>query len=468
MADKYIIHGSAFNGNGTSSAEATVDGGVGAWNSLNVFDAIGTPNYGGGSLVAGDTVFIRSKDASGNNLTRTLSATATLGSAAATSSAWVTWVLDNGVVWPGIDGTLTYNCPSTYAVNARNFNRYVAMTQDAFRIVEANAAASYKSYFSSNEWATDGLLFDFSIAATASGAYFANPYGWRHDNLHVISRRRALSLITASSYGKSVLVNPNIEVLEATSSALITVGGHLHIVGGRVSGAGAVSGSTLLSVEANSITDVIGLSFPRQMNAVSPLTPTSSTYSVNIVGTDGALGGLLREGWGLADSREDNNYPKLNAVLPDSANTPWAWKLCPMTTSEQHPLKMPMSQYFNDTAGTREITVSLLVATTLTNVNKRSVWISVDYVDNTTGLKKSITTRDFLAGALDVSTANWTATTYGATSLLKRKLSAVTPTAIKPNTPITVVLWGTVKAVSTTDELGDIMFLDPEFSVNVP
>lgn len=127
-----------------------------------------------------------------------------------------------------------------------------------------------------------------------------------------------------------------------------------------------------------------------------------------------------------------------------------------------------MSQYFNDTAGTREITVSLLVATTLTNVNKRSVWISVDYVDNTTGLKKSITTRDFLAGALDVSTANWTATTYGATSLLKRKLSAVTPTAIKPNTPITVVLWGTVKAVSTTDELGDIMFLDPEFSVNVP
>ena len=93
MPNKYIIHGATYNGNGTSSAEATADGGVGAWNSLNVFDAIGAPNYGGGSLVAGDTVFIRSKDASGNDLTRTLSATATLGSAAATSSAWVTWVL---------------------------------------------------------------------------------------------------------------------------------------------------------------------------------------------------------------------------------------------------------------------------------------------------------------------------------------------------------------------------------------
>ena len=87
MANKYLIHGATYNGNGTSSAEATVDGGVGAWNSLNVFDAIGTPNYGGGSLLAGDTVFIRSKDASGNNLVRTLSATATLGSAAATPTS---------------------------------------------------------------------------------------------------------------------------------------------------------------------------------------------------------------------------------------------------------------------------------------------------------------------------------------------------------------------------------------------
>ena len=30
MANKYIIHGATYNGNGTSSAEATVDGGVGA------------------------------------------------------------------------------------------------------------------------------------------------------------------------------------------------------------------------------------------------------------------------------------------------------------------------------------------------------------------------------------------------------------------------------------------------------
>ena len=180
------------------------------------------------------------------------------------------------------------------------------------------------------------------------------------------------------------------------------------------------------------------------------------------------MGAVLSDRWGFADSRDDNNYPKLNTTLPDTVDTVWSWKLCPTETSEQFPLQMPMSQYFTDTAGTREITVNLLIATTLINVSKQSIWMTIDYTDNATGLKKSIHTRDYLAGALDVSTANWTATTYGAASLLKRKLSVVTPTAIKPNTPITVVLWSTVKAASTTDELGDIMFLCPEFSVNVP
>ena len=38
MPNKYIIHGATYNGNGTSSAEATSNGGVGAWNNINVFE----------------------------------------------------------------------------------------------------------------------------------------------------------------------------------------------------------------------------------------------------------------------------------------------------------------------------------------------------------------------------------------------------------------------------------------------
>ena len=88
MANKYLIHGATYCGDGTASNEAASAGAAGAWNDINVFEG-SAPAYG--ALAAGDTVFIRSKDVSGNNLVRTLSATATLGSAAATSSAWVTW-----------------------------------------------------------------------------------------------------------------------------------------------------------------------------------------------------------------------------------------------------------------------------------------------------------------------------------------------------------------------------------------
>ena len=472
MANKYLIHGATYNGNGTSSAEATVDGGVGAWNSLNVFDAIGTPNYGGGSLVAGDTVFIRSKDASGNNLTRTLTATVTLGSAAATTANWVTWVLDNGTVWPGIDGTLTYNCPSTFVVTLRNFNNYTAMTQDAFRIVETNAAASYKGYFGLGlTYSTTNLLVDFGANTSSDGCHIVQVQGATFTNLHIISNRRGTTLLRVDEYYRATYINPRIELLStATTQPVFSTTGTctLDIQGGSVSGPGAVAGQTVFSLSGAAQIRSVGFQFPKEMKALSQIRQTDPQASVNLIGTDGEMGGLFSDQWGLADSRDDNNYPKLNATLPDTANTPWSWKLCPANSSERFPLEMPMTQYFTDTAGTREITVNLLIATTLTNVNKQTVWMTIDYTDNATGLKKSLNTRDYLAGALDVSTANWTATTYGAASLLKRKLSVVTPTAIKPNTPITVVLWSTVKAASTTDELGDIMFLCPEFSVNVP
>lgn len=467
MPNKYIIHGATFCGDGTSSALAASNGAVGAWNNINVMEGA-APDYGT-TVAAGDTVFIRSKTAAGADITRGLVATVTLGSAAATSSAWVTWVLDNGVVWPGIDGTLTYNCPSTYVVILRNFNNYTAMTQDAFRIVETNAAANYKEYLGLElTYNTTNLLVDFSANISSNGCNISQFRSATFTNLHIISNRRSNPLLQIAAYFKATFINPRIELLStATTQPVFSVIGEtvLDIQGGSVSGPGAVAGQTVFNPSGSAQIRAVGFQFPKEMKALSQIRQNGVPSSVSLIGIDGKMGGLFSDQWGLADSRDDNNYPKLNATLPDTANTSWSWKLCPAAASEQFPLQMPMSQYFTDSAGTREITVNLLIATTLTNVSKQSIWMTIDYTDNATGLKKSINTRDYLAGALDVSTANWTATTYGAASLLKRKLSAVTPTAIKPNTPITVVLWSMVKAASMMDELGDIMFLDPEFSV---
>ena len=97
MANKYIIHGATFCGDGTSNALAASNGAVGAWDNINILEGV-APAYGT-AVAAGDIVFIRSKTAVGADITRTLTATVTLGSAAATTANWVTWVLDNGSLW---------------------------------------------------------------------------------------------------------------------------------------------------------------------------------------------------------------------------------------------------------------------------------------------------------------------------------------------------------------------------------
>lgn len=80
MANKYIVHGATYCGDGTSPNMATADGGVGAWNNINIFEGTAPPY---GSLAAGDTVYIRPKDASGNDMTGTIS-----GPSVSFSYAW--------------------------------------------------------------------------------------------------------------------------------------------------------------------------------------------------------------------------------------------------------------------------------------------------------------------------------------------------------------------------------------------
>ena len=60
MANKYIIEGETYNGDGTTSSAAASAGAAGAWNHVNIITGTAV---GYGSLNAGDTVYIRSKTA---------------------------------------------------------------------------------------------------------------------------------------------------------------------------------------------------------------------------------------------------------------------------------------------------------------------------------------------------------------------------------------------------------------------
>ena len=111
MADKYIIHGSTYCGDGTASNAAASAGAAGAWNNINVFE--GTAPAYGTAPAAGGVVYIRSKTSAGADITRTLSADVNLGASNATPAEPIAWILDNGSVWSGIDGTLTYTTSNT-------------------------------------------------------------------------------------------------------------------------------------------------------------------------------------------------------------------------------------------------------------------------------------------------------------------------------------------------------------------
>lgn len=186
-----------------------------------------------------------------------------------------------------------------------------------------------------------------------------------------------------------------------------------------------------------------------------------SIPAVEILGCDGGAGGHLEKNWGWATSRTDNNPPTLSAALPDSNSSPWAWRVYPNSATPRTPMQLVTSKLYTGGAAARTINQEVLVANSMAP-NKANLWITVDYTDNATGLPKHVSTQDFAAGALDASAADWTATVWGMITLLKRKLEVTTPTAVKPDTLITVTLWGLVKSATAND----IYFVDPDFGVN--
>ena len=168
MANKYLIHGATYCGDGTASNEAASAGAAGAWNNINVFE--GTAPAYGTAPVAGDFVYIRSKTSAGADITRTLTADITIGSANATITNPVTWVLDNGAIWSGIDGKLSYQCSGgNCKTTVRSYNAVIAQTQSALEFVTSNA------------WGSAWTVISLSVGAYMRGPK-VNAAAWSQEN----------------------------------------------------------------------------------------------------------------------------------------------------------------------------------------------------------------------------------------------------------------------------------------------
>jgi hypothetical protein len=467
MANKYIIHGATYCGDGTASNEAAGAGQAGAWNDINVFEGTAPAQ---GTLSAGDVVYIRSKTSAGADITRTVNASnVTLGSANASSGSWITWILDGGTVWSGVDGVLQYSLSGVYVSILRDYNEYVCEVQDALRIVEVGNTNNGKNWVTLQTYTKlKNLLLDFSAHSLeyagkiVSGGFHSDHY---LENVHIKVNRNWYGSFSMNQSGKITLINPDIELTTNTDNGYAFFQGagygcSVRIYGGRFHGAGAVTGRYLFGdfIQSGSNLLVYGLDIPREV-ILSNL-PAGPSGFTRAMGLDNGTGANVIEWWGEADSRDDNNYPTLSSFLPNSTSTPWSWKIRTLQATRYRPMVLPTSQLYTDTAATKTITLNLLVNQDFAEVTKETCWITVSYTDDSTGLPKYVSSRDMAGGALDSSTASWSATTYGAVTLQKKQLQVTTPTDIKQDTVIYVELHCTAGMV---DSSSDLIFMDPSF-----
>jgi hypothetical protein len=486
MANKYLIHGAAFCGDGTASNEAASAGAPGAWNDIAIFFNTNSttstaPAYG--SLNAGDTVYIRSKTSGGADITLTLTVNSYLGKSGLTDdspSGVVTWILDNGAVWSGINGLLTISL-ATYIATVRTANNIIASTAGRISVVCASNSNGVAIYLNAAN-IIDGWLIDVSNTTSGYGRTsiyainggLGNGYtGFSEVNNCTISIGQ-YSTFFGATQGQLVLNNPTL-IANASSGtygqqAAVSLAGsssggvNFLVNGGSLTGNLVTTGFTLFIMSTSYVgyAETFGFSYPKTINLSS-----STARHIGTISTFGADSSLGSERWdrsGFISSRSDNNPPTLNATLPTSGSTPWSWRAYPSTASPSAPLKIHTSKVYQSAAAIKTITQEFLVANTMSPTDA-TVWMEVTYVDDATGFPKTVSSRNTLASPapLAISTATWLpSATWGSITFNKNKVSVTTPTAIKQDTTVVVTLNIGVKSASSLD----ILFVDPDPQVS--
>lgn len=464
MADKFIIHGAAFNGDGTSSVEATSNGGVGAWNNINIFTGT-APGYG--SLNAGDVVYIRSKTSAGADITITSASQILCGSANATSGSPIHWVLDNGATWPGIDGQLILNGTAAAAqINFRTYNNFTALTKH--NLIGRTTSTSSNYVVATAGWeevVVDGLFIDCSQGAATYQAVSFGGYGkYIFNNLKIKGPSGTPSQVFEwSTNGLFVLfTNLHIELQTPVSRVFRNpgTGAYLQINGGELYGAGATTGTYLTtSVEAYGLIELRNFKYPSSVLLMDKSSINDSwPMFVRAFGGDGAFGSESCSNGVYETSRQDGFFPYLNAQLPNSLASGWSWKIEPFNVRLTRPWFLTLCKVYQEDAAIKTITTELLIATAFSGKDKLHYYINVSYVDAATGSMKYLTSREPTAIALDSSSASWSSLSYGPTALSRYKLSVTTPTAIKKDTVVSVTVSGSKKQASAFD----LIFVCPD------
>jgi len=491
--NKYIYHGTPYCGLGDGPTPATDAGHAGAsgyaWDNINILTG-SAPSYG--SVAAGDIVHIRSKNYSGSDIT-VASASHTMGSSNATLGAPIKWVLDNGTVWSTIDGVLTFDITPTShrCLFSNSYNHFIAKTKHNWIIYQntnQTVAAGYApcQINAAHALRLEGIKIDTTVQ---TGTYSSRA-------LNSTNLYSSLELVDCMiDVGRCYSTNGQAVQFGVVGSAIV------NIVNLHINNDGNYTGQTALftfATTANNQTfqvnffggkatglaitnnycpiflnsgigniNTIGFAFPRDTDKIyngDTQAPTNRSDSINMMGHDGILGATKYRYWGIADSRDDGNYPYLNATLPDSGNTGWSWKMY-LRDTDYIPATMEFAKVWQQTAAAKRIRLEFLAQVDLDDgMDAGNVWMEVLYVRNDTGdfYRQSTQDTSTSVAALTSSTAGWSDNWWGAVECAKYKLVLDTDYSIKQNTMIVVIFYIQNNNSSTTSK---VVFVDPDFVV---
>lgn len=477
MALRYINPTATYNGDGTTSSDAASAGAAGAWNNLiNCFS--GSPGYG--TLSAGDTVYVKCPT---GTTTITLGATLTFSSTP-TRALPITWIFDDGVVWSGNSGLINIktNTAGTYYFSFTNFHNFISNN--------GNGVCFYSDYNLSsavNVWAfgenyMKGIRFDCAAtgngkstryltsvtgAFTAVDCYFAVKNSFNNTYPTFILNPYCPTLFINCEFD----MTGNYDGDRTIFGCATPYGNRVDFIGGKVTGS-TENNWVFSGVSSTQIFDIAFDGFDPGLLKLDLRTEytTLNANSVramyqNIPNT--LFGSSIVTSIYSVHWRNGQNYPTLNAVLPDTNNTPWSYKVYPKNTSQSMRTEFPLREkFYLATAATKTITVELLISNNYTNPKQNEWWMQVLYTDATTGAiyKQSSYEVRPVGGSTDLAagSSGWSTTTYGATSYTPYKMSVTTSTTIKQNSIIYVKIFSGRAAPSSSD----FYFVDPEITLS--
>ena len=462
MADKYIDISSAFCGDGTSSVQATVDGGVGAWNTLQdvMHNVIAY-----GSVVNGDHIYVRTADSLGD-LTESLTVAANMNDLG-TFGDPVYITMDQGDVWAehGVF-TLTTTADSSYFGGDIVFEA----PHDSFVFRVTNTGYGVAVTFTGRHM-IKGFVLDISQSGYRGGIDFRGD-GVVED-YKFINGPHALYTATniiEVSYPHSVkLINPVLDLSEITNDVymdVFSVSGYasfLEVLGGRIILPGKMSNLYLINLSSYPLTaifdgfDASDLSF--DIYAGEDLNSDDGSGRCFYMGKDFDF--MRLENRGCCKYERSGFYPTRSAVLPDGLGTYWSYQvaMAAVRTTEKPYHTPTLKKVYTQASSILDLTMAILSNEEYGQLTTDDVELHVLYYDDTDQQRHEKTAHG--TNLVQPTSSGWSSLSYGSLGYTPHEISITTAYKVKQGTIIRSYLHFNLAGLSNK-----FFFLDPELEIS--